>query len=44
MNYYPIFLDLRGRPCLVVGGSETRQKKRGLLARGRPNGHKPKDK
>lgn len=23
MNYYPIFLDLRGRPCLVVGGGEV---------------------
>lgn len=22
MTYYPIFLDLRGRPCLVVGGGE----------------------
>jgi precorrin-2 dehydrogenase/sirohydrochlorin ferrochelatase len=27
MNYYPIFLDLRGRPCLVVGGGEIATRK-----------------
>ena len=27
MNYYPIFLDLRGRPCLVVGGGESAARK-----------------
>lgn len=33
MPYYPIFLDLAGRPCLVIGGGEVGlQKVRGLLA------------
>ena len=27
MNYYPIFLELRGRPCLVVGGGEVATEK-----------------
>ena len=27
MNYYPIFLDLCGRPCLVVGGGEVATRK-----------------
>lgn len=27
MSYYPIFLDLKGRPCLVVGGGEVAQRK-----------------
>ena len=32
MTYYPIFLDLRGRPCLVVGGGEIATRKiEGLL-------------
>ncbi len=32
MNYYPIFLDLRGKPCLVVGGGEIGARKvAGLL-------------
>jgi len=32
MNYYPIFLDLRGKPCLVVGGGEIGTRKvEGLL-------------
>ncbi|MBN8764894.1 MAG: uroporphyrinogen-III C-methyltransferase [Thiobacillus sp. SCN 64-317] len=31
MNYLPIFLDLRGRHCLVVGGSETAARKTELL-------------
>jgi precorrin-2 dehydrogenase/sirohydrochlorin ferrochelatase len=35
MNYYPIFLDLRGRPCLVVGGGKIGSRKvEGLLAAG----------
>jgi len=33
MNYYPIFLDLIGRPCLVVGGGEVATRKvEGLLS------------
>ncbi len=32
MDYYPIFLDLRGRACLVVGGGEIATRKvEGLL-------------
>ena len=33
MNYLPIFLDLRGRHGLVVGGSETAARKAELLLR-----------
>ena len=35
MNYYPIFLDLRGRSCLVVGGGDIATRKvDGLLSAG----------
>lgn len=35
MHYYPIALDLRGRPCLVVGGGEIATRKvEGLLSAG----------
>lgn len=35
MSYYPVFLDLRGRPCLVVGGGAVAHAKIvGLLRAG----------
>src|SRR4030042_383979 len=33
MGYYPIFLEMKDRPCLVVGGGQVAQRKvEGLLA------------
>ena len=35
MSYYPIFLDLRGRRCIIIGGGAVAQRKiEGLLAAG----------
>ncbi len=35
MAYYPVFLELQGRPCLVIGGGREGQRKvEGLLAAG----------
>ncbi len=33
MDYLPIFLDIRGQPCLVVGGGEVAARKAALLLR-----------
>jgi uroporphyrin-III C-methyltransferase / precorrin-2 dehydrogenase / sirohydrochlorin ferrochelatase len=33
MDYLPLFLDLRGRPCLLVGGGEIARRKLELLLR-----------
>jgi siroheme synthase-like protein len=35
MGYYPIFLELAGRPCVVIGGGQVAERKvEGLLAVG----------
>lgn len=33
MDYLPLFVDLRGRPCLLVGGGEVAHRKLALLLR-----------
>ncbi|MBT3197658.1 MAG: siroheme synthase, partial [Gammaproteobacteria bacterium] len=33
MDYLPIFIDLRGRDCLVVGGGEVAARKVQMLLR-----------
>jgi siroheme synthase (precorrin-2 oxidase/ferrochelatase) len=27
MPYYPVFLDIKGRPCLVIGGGNVAERK-----------------
>lgn len=35
MGYYPVFLDLNGKPCIVIGGGPIAQRKvEGVLAAG----------
>ena len=34
MRYYPVFLDIRGKRCLVVGGGEVATRKMETLLRG----------
>ena len=31
MDYLPIFLDLKGRPCVLIGGGEVAARKVRLL-------------
>ena len=33
MEILPIFLDMKGKPCLVVGGGDTAARKVGSLLR-----------
>ena len=39
MRYYPIFLDLRGRRCIVVGGGRVAERKVQALLRARASVH-----
>ena len=39
MRYYPIFLDLRGRRCVVVGGGRVAERKVQALLRARASVH-----
>jgi uroporphyrin-III C-methyltransferase/precorrin-2 dehydrogenase/sirohydrochlorin ferrochelatase len=31
MDYFPVFLDIRNKPCLIVGGGEVATRKAGML-------------
>jgi uroporphyrin-III C-methyltransferase/precorrin-2 dehydrogenase/sirohydrochlorin ferrochelatase len=33
VDYFPVFMDLRAQPCLVVGGGEVAARKVSLLLR-----------
>lgn len=31
MDFFPIFFDIKNKPCLVVGGGEVATRKAGML-------------
>lgn len=33
MNYFPLFFDLKGKPCLIIGGGEIATRKARLISR-----------